>query len=202
VTGDPTPVPAGPDLAELRRLAEAAVGWEDDELWCESPCVSGRVGAELPEWACDACRAGWHVTRLRDLAGPGTLLALLDRIEALEAADRSGKAVEELLLAAQRRLAAEVPGLDDVLCPSCLTPCDVETHTEDGDTWTCAVCPVCAYEIGADGATVRQMLEGDDGEPEWDDVNLPAWTRKVAALLGALPGAAGPAGDPETGEGA
>lgn len=72
---------------------------------------------------------------------------------------------------------------EDVACPACMERCTV---THDGEKIVYAVCPNCGYELDESGGlvvTVRQMLEGAETGPCYNDVDLAAWTRYVVRLL-------------------
>lgn len=72
--------------------------------------------------------------------------------------------------------------LDAVLCPACLTV--ITDFGDDEDRW--GSCPNCPREVDSDEAvTVRQMLDGYDTGPTWNDVDLPRWSRALRAALAA-----------------
>lgn len=72
--------------------------------------------------------------------------------------------------------------LDDVVCPWCITPCKTEMLSDEGiKPWLYAECLTCGYEMNEGAWTVREMLYGAGDGTQWNSVNLPAWTRFIAA---------------------
>lgn len=72
---------------------------------------------------------------------------------------------------------AEVPSLDDVVCPACITAMVV--------TGDAAECPTCDYWIPEDAVPMRVMLQHPGmGGATWANVHLPAlvcWLRDALA---------------------